>query len=373
MAKRQLDSRLEELYKSGKKVYSISKINTIDECLYEAYNSYVLREKGQNGIYGVLGTKIHDKLEAIMNGEATPAELPITLEEELNDLTMLGIEFPKDFKGNDTIRNNWVADMKHFCETFVPPVGTFDTEELFIHKLSEDRYVQGYIDLIRHNDDGTISIFDWKTSSEFSKDDLVHHGRQLVLYAIAKEAQGVTVRDVSWIMLKYCKVSFVGKKRSNSKELTPITKIINRGKLIAEIKNNLEYDLTAAGYDDIDIECMINKALEENSMRSLPEDIQKKYTVEPYVRTYEITDDLKKECIDYINRVADKFEALDTTDSANYPPRNFTRINGKGNEVEDTFFCHTLCNYRNSCKHIKSFDEFQKLIKDNTSEDSDLF
>ena len=39
-------------------------------------------------------------------------------------------------------------------------------------------------------------------------------------------------------------------------------------------------------------------------------------------------------------------------------------INGNNNKVEDTFFCHTLCNYRNSCKHIKSFDELQKLKKE---------
>ena len=135
MAKRELDPRLKELYAAKKKVYSISKINTIEECLYEAYNAYVLKDRGQNGIYGILGTKVHDKIESIVKGEATPDELPGTLKEELSDLEMLGIEFPKDFKGNDTIRNNWVADMSHFCKTFIPPEGKFDTEELFIYKL----------------------------------------------------------------------------------------------------------------------------------------------------------------------------------------------------------------------------------------------
>lgn len=375
MAKRELDPRLKALYDAGKKVYSISKINTIDECLYEAYNAYVLHDRGTNGVYGILGTKIHDKLEEIMNGKATPAELPNTLNEELSDLDMLGIEFPKDFKGNDTIRNNWIADMKHFCETFEPPKGKFDTEELFIYELDEERYVQGYIDLIRHNEeDDTISIFDWKTSSQFNKDDLLHHGRQLVLYAIAKEAQGIKVRDVSWIMLKYCQVSFFGKKRSNSKKLEDITKVINRGKLVSELRNNLEYDLSVAGYDEVDIECMLNKALEDNSLDSLPENIRNKYKIEPYIRTYEITDELKQECINYINETADKFESLDNSSDKSFPPRNFTRINGNNNEVEDTFFCHTLCNYRNSCKHIKSFDELQKLKKETEhTEEDDLF
>ena len=222
MAKRDKDPRLQALFDAGKYVYSISKCNTIEECLYEAYNTYILHQKGTNGIYGILGTRIHDKLEEIINGTATANELPDVLNQELLDLDMLGIEFPKDFKGNDSIRNNWIADMKHFCQTFQPPKGTFKTEELVIYPLcnSDDkddpnRYVQGYIDLIRENSDGTISIYDWKTSTDFKQSDLIHHGRQLVFYALAKEAEGYTVRDVSWIMLKYCEVKFMGKKRAN--------------------------------------------------------------------------------------------------------------------------------------------------------------
>ena len=92
MAKRDKDPRLQELFKANKNVYSISKCNTIEECLYETFKSYIEHDKGTNGIYGVLGTKIHDKLEEIINGEATVDELPDTLNQELLDLDMLGIE-----------------------------------------------------------------------------------------------------------------------------------------------------------------------------------------------------------------------------------------------------------------------------------------
>ena len=373
MAKREKDSRLQELFDSGKSVYSISKCNTIEECLYEAYNTYVLHKKGTNGIYGILGTKIHDKLEEIINGVATVAELPEALNEELLDLDMIGVEFPKDFKGNDSIRNNWIADMKHFCKTFRPPRGTFKTEELVIYPLSEDRYVQGYIDLIRENNDGTISIYDWKTSTDFKAADLLHHGRQLVFYALAKEAEGFTVRDVSWIMLKYCEVTFMGKKRSNSKTKTQIVKVLNRGKLISELKNHIEYNLAELGYDEIDIEIMIKKALSENSFDALPDEVKSKYTVKPYVRKYEITDELKQETLDYLNKEADLFESLDPDDESQWPPRQFTRINGNGNEVEDTFFCNNLCNFRNMCVHVKRFNDQWALRKLDKDEDADLF
>lgn len=373
MAKREKDSRLQALFDAGKNVYSISKCNTIDECLYEAFNTYVLHKKGTNGIYGILGTKIHDKLEEIINGTATAAELPDTLNEELMDLDMLNIQFPKDFKGNDSIRNNWIADMKHFCKTFQPPNGKFTTEELVIYPLSEDRYVQGYIDLIRENSDGTISIYDWKTSTDFKPAELAHHGRQLVFYALAKEAEGFKVRDVSWIMLKYCEVKFMGKKRSNSKKKTEIIKILNRGKLISELKSHIECDLDELGYDEIDSEIMIKNALKENSLDVLPVEIQQRYVIKPYVRRYEITDEIRAETIEYLNKMAALFESLDQKDEKQWPPRNFTRINGAGNEVEDTFFCNNLCNFRNSCVHLKRFNDQWALRKLDNDEDANLF
>lgn len=373
MAKRDKDPRLQELFKSGAKVYSISKCNTIEECLYETYKSYIKHEKGTNGIYGVLGTKIHDSLESIVNGEASADILPDVLNEELLDLSMLGLEFPKDFKGNDTIRDNWIADMKHFCQTFQPPKGKFQTEQLIIYPLGDNRYIQGYIDLIRENSDGSISICDWKTSTDFKQADLIHHGRQLVLYAIAKEAEGYTVRDASWIMLKYCEVKFMGKKRSNSKNKSEIVKVLNRGKLVSELKNHLEADLTELGYDEIDIEIMLKKALADNSLDSLPDEVKSKYTVKPYVRKYEITDELKQEVLDYIHKIAVLFESLDPNDESQWPPRKFTKTSKTGKEVNDSFFCNNLCNYRNTCVYLKRFNDQWELQKKDADEDADLF
>lgn len=373
MAKREKDPRLQKLFDEGKNIYSISKCNTIDECLYEAFNTYVLHKKGTNGIYGILGTKIHDKLEEIINGSAQAEELPDVLNEELLDLDMLNIQFPKDFKGNDSIRNNWIADMAHFCKTFQPPKGKFTTEELVLYKLSDNRYVQGYIDLIRENSDGTISLYDWKTSTDFKSAELLHHGRQLVFYALAKEAEGFKVKDVSWIMLKYCEVKFMGKKRSNSKNKSEIVKVLNRGKLVSELYHHLENDLIEHGYDEIDIEIMLKKALKDNSLESLPPEISEKYTIKPYIRRYEITDEIRQETIDYLNKIAEQFESLDQTDEKQWPPRQFTRINGSGNEVEDTFFCNNLCNFRNTCVHLKRFNDQWALRKLDKDEDANLF
>lgn len=371
MATREMPNKLKNLLENGANVYSISRINAIDQCLYQAYNTYILNKRGMNNVYGILGSRIHDVLEKIINGEATASDLYPALNSELEDLDMLSLNFPKDMKGNDTIRTNWIADMTHFCENFQKPEGRFSTEELVLYKLKDNRYIQGYIDLIRYNDDGTISIFDWKTSSKFNKSDLLHHGRQLIFYALAKEAEGYIVRDVAWYMMKYVEVSYMGKKRANSKAESLITKVVNRGKIVRELKENIKTDLFNLGYEEIDIEFLIDEALEKNSLDCLPKEIINKYKISPYIQNYDLTEDLKRECLEYINSRADLFEGLDTSNPDDFPPMKFTKVNSKGQEVDDTFFCSALCSHRNTCKHLLDYRNMKNLKDDNW--ESNLF
>ena len=282
---------------------------------------------------------------------------------------MLGIDFPKDFKGGTAIRDNWIADMTHFCNNFIKPKGKFTTEEFVLYKIHDDRYLQGYLDLIRHNADKTISIFDWKTSTNFNAEDLLHHGRQLIFYALAKEQEGYIVKNVAWIMLKYVEVIFMGKARTNSKEETLLTKVINRGKLISELKPYIITDLEKLGYDEIDIEILIDEATESNSFDKFPEEIKKKYSIKPYVRNYELTDELREEALNYINFQADLFESK-SDDESEWIHRNLTKVNKNGDEKDDTFFCNVLCNHRNTCIHIKRHNELRLLMK---TSDDDLF
>lgn len=369
---RKKQEELEQAYRNGAKVYSISRCNTINQCLYQAYNAYILNRRGLKNIYGILGGRIHEVLEQIVNGEAKTEELLWAMKDELNDLDMLSIAFPKDMRGNDTIKNNWIADMTHFCTHFVPPKGEFVTEEFFLYKLKPNRYVQGYIDLIKINKDGTISIYDWKTSSKFNKADLLHHGRQLVLYALAMESLGYTIKNIGWIMLKYAKIEYMGKKRANSKQDSLITKVVNRGKIVQELKGSLEVDLQNLGIDGVDAEVMLFDALESNSLDNMPKEIIDKYKITPYIENYSLTDELKQECLDYINKQADLFESLNPNNPDEFQPREFTKINSKGVEVEDTFFCQTLCSYRTECKYIREHRERKEAETEKNWED-DLF
>ena len=362
MGQRELDPRLKALFDAKKKVYSISKLNTIDQCEYQAYLSYVKHTKQSSSCYSILGTRIHDCLEAIMNDKSTEEALLPALNKELEDMNMLGIDFPKDRSGGTNIRDNWIADMKDFCTGFVKPKGKFETEQLFIYDCGDQtHYLQGYIDLIRYNDNGTISIYDWKTSSQFTAKDLVHHGRQLVLYALGKEQEGYTVKNVAWVMLKYAEVSWIGKARKTAKKETLIKKVFNRSKILKELRPYLESDLENLGFTEIDIGIMLDDAVKHNSWDKLPEEVRNKYTIKPYVRQYEITDELRQETLDYIKTRIEQFES-----------KSDSEIDWKPVEItpKADYFCRNLCGHRFHCRYLTDYLNTKEEPK---CDDDDLF
>jgi len=268
---------------------------------------------------------------------------------------MLGLDFPKDFKGGDSIRNNWVTNMQHFSNTFEPLEGKFDTEELLILKIDDDHYLQGYADLIRHNEDGTLSILDWKTSSLYSEEDFEHAAHQLFIYGLAKEQEGFKVRDMAWIFLKYVEVEFMGKKRANSKNDTLITKVIERRKLTSELRKYVEADLRKLGYSDVEVYLLLGEMTKNNSLDVLPDEVKSNYTVKPYIKTIPFDEEGKNLTMKFIVDTIADFERREDCE-ADWKPRPFTKTNKAGKVVEDTFYCNALCDFGGTCKFIKEYN-----------------
>ena len=151
-------------------------------------------------------------------------------------MELAGIDFPKARNGNISLRINWIDDMEHFCKTYKKPQGKFSTEEFFLYKTTKGHYIQGYIDLIRYNPTGdSISIYDYKTSSKYTGEEIKKHGRQLLVYAMGKMQQGIPVKSVSWIMLKYATIKFSAKKMSTSKQKTDMENTVERRKIGSEM------------------------------------------------------------------------------------------------------------------------------------------
>lgn len=349
------DKRLKALRGQGKNIYSISRLNSLNQCPYASYITYVLGDRGNNNVWAALGSIMHDTLQDIIDN-GTPTDVLIEhLNDGIDNLEISGMDFPKDRNGGSSIRDNWVKNMTEFCKHFKAPKGKFKTEQLVIYKVSDDDYVQGYIDLLKINDDGTVSVYDWKTSSQFVGDHLIEAGRQLVLYAQALEQEGYKVDKLAWVMLKYCVVRW---KQKNGKIKEKICEWRN---YVAQIRPYLLKPPVAVDIDEFELDMMIDKAVEENSLDGLPTELRDQFEVEQYVRYYDYNQEVIDETLNYVTTQIQSYKDRGT-DEKNYPPKDVAK---------DSYFCSALCGHSNKCQYYK--DYCATFVKSDKNDEDSLF
>lgn len=184
--------KIKDLKMLGETIYSISRLNTVDNCGWEYWQTYMEHLPAKDNIYGFTGTKIHKCLENIQNG--IKVDFSKEIDKMIEEANFLDIKFP-----NEKIEEKWKKDMIAFTANYQPiEYNKKETEKLFLLEL-DGKYLQGIIDLVIYNDDGTVSIRDYKTSSKFSNADLEEKGRQLILYGLAMEDLGYKVKDLAWV------------------------------------------------------------------------------------------------------------------------------------------------------------------------------
>ena len=183
-------------------VYSFSRLKLFNECRQAYYLTYILKADKRVNIYSEIGTEIHEILENIQSGKDIDVEKRVEMfEDKVDECEIFGIEFV-----NDNIKNKYIENINHCLRNFKPLQGVkFEVEKEISLEL-EGYKLTGFIDLIIHNEDGTVSIIDFKTSSKYAKKDLEKNANQLILYGLALEELGYVVRDIKWMMLKYCMV-----------------------------------------------------------------------------------------------------------------------------------------------------------------------
>ena len=359
MGSRERQEELEKLRAQGIPVYSFSMLETTQNCPYEAYLTYVKNKRAEQiqNIYAGVGGATHDCLEDIMNGRATEADLYPRIHNALDELEMCGVTFPKGSKDPDSIRNSWIANMDHFAKTYKAPKGKFETEQFFLYKTPKGKYLQGYIDLLKIRSDGTIEIYDYKTSTAYSGQDKHRHAKQLLLYALGKEQEGYTVKTIAWIFLKYCEAYYFGRQKITAKEETQCKKVIERKKLVKELNPIIRRKLAELNIDSDTIDLLMAQALETNE---IPEQVRDQFTIKPHVLKYELSDETKREAEEYFDdTIADWEHKLAIMNEINekelFPPLAFTKKKKNGEEVPDDFYHAQLCGYRKICPYLQDY------------------
>lgn len=331
-----IKEKVKELRDKKIPLYSISRLNAFDTCQYSYYKTYVQepKDRGRPNIYSMMGNKLHDALESIYNGEKDESCLKLVIEDGLMEADILGFDFP-----NQKIADSWIADIKHFAETYKKMDIELKTEEEILFEVEQGLWIYGFSDATFY-DGEYADVFDWKTSSEFKGEKLHHAGRQLVVYALAKQSEGYIPRKVAWMMLKYMYVDFVQKNKKVKRTLC------NRGKWVAKMEKPIKNQFPDS-YDNFEIDMMVDKAISENSISGLPQVVQDAFTMHDCIIEYELTEEAIAETKQYIVDTVNAINAKNANDESDWSPVIIDK--------STSFYCGQLCNHSHKCPYYKKY------------------
>lgn len=270
-------------------VYSFSRIESFNGCPYGFYLTYIKKHEGEDNIYSYLGSEIHEILEALQVGKLQKEDAITIFEEKAQDAFILGYEFM-----SPNVERKYVDNILNYLENFKPiECEDFGIEKEFLIEI-EGVKIRGFIDFFYVNKDGKVVVVDYKSSSKFSAKELPSKTRQLILYGIALEKEGMEVEKVGFDMLKYYSKPWRGKEVLKERCDTPIDEIQyqeNRGYIFREFN-------------------------EEN----------------------------KQDVIDYIVSSVEKINQKNPNNEDDWEPVE---------NCKSDFFCKTLCGHYDICKHQK--------------------
>jgi hypothetical protein len=160
------------------------------------------------------------------------------------------------------------------------------------------------------DEDGTVTILDWKSSTIYTGAKVLKEGKQLLIYAQSLIQHGMPMDKIKicWDFLKYVNVSFV---QQNGK---PKTRQIERNVIGTSLASTIKTKMKATKkYTEDEINSYLEFVVTTNSLDGLPEEISSQFTIEDclvYIPlSEEILQNLNEEVISTIKSI-DKCKEL---------------------------------------------------------------
>ena len=295
-----------------KELWSFSKVNKFLTSPYEYYLKYILhiKEDKRDGIYTTSGGTIHDILEKFYSGEIKYEDMITSYEGALFLFDQAELKYNKtDEEKNAKIANKYEDCIRHFFKHHKRFEQKAMIEQFAVTKIG-DNIFQGYIDFVFQDEDGTVTILDWKSSTIYTGAKVLKEGKQLLIYAQSLIQHGMPMDKIKicWDFLKYVNVSFV---QQNGK---PKTRQIERNVIGTSLASTIKTKMKATKkYTEDEINSYLEFVVTTNSLDGLPEEISSQFTIEDclvYIPlSEEILQNLNEEVISTIKSI-DKCKEL---------------------------------------------------------------
>lgn len=288
------------------RTWSWSRLGCFHNSRYEYYLKYIKKETEDrtDSIYVVTGSLSHDILEKFYENEIKYSDMINYFYDGWVTSYELGsLKFDRtDESKNKKLADKYYNNMIHFFKNH--DVLSNPAMEKFVKIKIEDNLLIGYIDAIVKEDDGSLNVIDFKTSSIYKGKNLLEKSGQLCLYCLGLMQQGVPFEKLkaSFNFLKYCNITY---EQANG---TTKVRTVERIKIGESLQNNLKMWLKKLGYNDNEIMMYCNLVLENNDINVLPNDIKCKYSISDCYVEVPLTKELILEWKDYVIKTIDDIE-----------------------------------------------------------------
>lgn len=339
---------------------SWSRVNCIHNSLYEYYLKYILHkeEDRDDSIYKVTGGISHDIIERFYTGEITYKNMLEEFEDGwVTAFDVAELKFVRgDGERNKSIAAKYYYDLKNFFSTHEVITDKIDIEQFITIKVG-DEYYQGYIDAQVKDNDGNITILDWKTSSIYKGEKAKNECGQLVMYAMGLHQQGIPYEKIkiAWNFLKYQCVTVQSKKGVKK------VREIERCELGDKLHANAKMWLKDFGYTEDQAFEYLDKLSQTNDISCLPNEIQEKYELHDCYVYVDLTDELINHwetfIIDTMNMIRKKEkEYYGLKESGQYEAADKLWWEDEESLKKQSYYLNNLCGYSpNLHKPLKSY------------------
>ena len=340
-SERKIPKRFIERYGKSFPIWSFSRINSFKNCSFEYWLSRVKKLEGKDNIYTVSGNVAHDILEDYYNGKIKKEEMVERFDSDFLSVEISDYKFSNDELRNDSMREKYKTCLMHFFEHHIPVERKLVTEkELWIDV--DGNVFMGYVDAIHKDEDESIVITDYKTSTIYTKKKIPEHSKQLLLYALGLHQGGISLDKIRcrWAFLKYVNIAYLQK---NGKMKTTIGE---RHKWVEKIKTPLKKDLMSFyELEDWEADIKIDELIRLNSIDTLDESIKSKYELSDCYTYVDVTEEsinkLKKELVETVQEIQKRSKEESDWEREEIQP-------------QEEFYCNVLCSMRNHCKYYKN-------------------
>lgn len=272
------------------RLWSWSRMNCYQNSKYEYFLKYIARkpEDRQDCSYGTMGGICHDVLGNYYEGRIEYKDMINDFEDGwLTAIDIADLKFDRnDSEKNALISKKYKENLSEFFKNHMPYEYKLAIEKPVTIKMGDYAFV-GYIDAIHKDNDGVFHITDFKTSTIYKGEKLIHNSGQLVLYAIGIHQMGIPYENIriNFNFLKYVNVDC---QQANGKWTT---RQIERREIGDKLQTSAKMWLKKLGYEDELLE-YLDKLSQTNDIKCLPDDVQEKFKISDCLVYIPITNEL---------------------------------------------------------------------------------